>query len=142
MVPFVPYFLNSEVREWAAEVDAAAQQAGIDRRDLEAWDAFYNSYPGVQPTASIADVVSHIEHVRDVAGVDHVGLGSDFDGVPAVPEGLEDVSCYPNLLEALGERGWSDDDLARLTSRNISRVLHDAEDVAATAAGSGDGARG
>jgi membrane dipeptidase len=86
-------------------------------------------------------VVSHIEHVRDVAGVDHVGLGSDFDGVPAVPEGLEDVSRYPNLLEALGERGWSDDDLARLSFRNISRVLHDAEAVA-TDAGSGDGARG
>ena len=141
MVPFVPYFLNPQVREWAAQVEAAAVQAGIDRHDLEAWDAFYNSYPGVQPTASTADVVSHIEHVRDVAGVDHVGLGSDFDGVPAVPEGLEDVSRYPNLLEALGERGWSDDDLARLSSRNISRVLHDAEAVA-TDAGSGDGARG
>lgn len=141
MVPFVPYFLNRQVREWAAQVEAAAVQAGIDRHDLEAWDAFYNSYPGVQPTASTADVVSHIEHVRDVAGVDHVGLGSDFDGVPAVPEGLEDVSRYPNLLEALGERGWSDDDLARLSSRNISRVLHDAEAVA-TDAGSGDGARG
>jgi membrane dipeptidase len=141
MVPFVPYFLNPQVREWAAQVEAAAVQAGIDRHDLEAWDAFYNSYPGVQPTASTADVVSHIEHVRDVAGVDHVGLGSDFDGVPAVPEGLEDVSRYPNLLEALGERGWSDDDLARLASRNISRVLHDAEAVAADA-GSGDGARG
>jgi membrane dipeptidase len=141
MVPFVPYFLNPQVREWAAQVEAAAVQAGIDRHDLEAWDAFYNSYPGVQPTASTADVVSHIEHVRDVAGVDHVGLGSDFDGVPAVPEGLEDVSRYPNLLEALGERGWSDDDLARLSSRNISRVLHDAEAVG-TDAGSGDGARG
>jgi membrane dipeptidase len=141
MVPFVPYFLSPQVREWEAQVEAAAMQAGIDRRDLEAWDAFYNSYPGVQPTASIADVVSHIEHVRDVAGVDHVGLGGDFDGMPAVPDGLEDVSRYPNLLEALSERGWSDDDLARLTSGNISRVLHDAEAVAADA-GSDDGARG
>jgi membrane dipeptidase len=141
MVPFVPYFLSPQVREWEAQVEAAAMQAGVDRRDLEAWDGFYNSYPGVQPRASIADVVSHIEHVREVAGVDHVGLGSDFDGVPAVPEGLEDVSRYPNLLEALSERGWSDDDLARLTSRNISRVLHDAEAVAADA-GPGDGARG
>jgi membrane dipeptidase len=131
MVPFVPYFINPLVREWAAQVEAAAAQAGIDRRDLDEWDAFCGSYPGVQPKATIADVVAHIEHVRDVAGVDHVGLGSDFDGVPAVPEGLEDVSRYPLLLEALGERGWSDDDLARLTSRNISRVLHDAEAVAA-----------
>ncbi|HKH56530.1 MAG TPA: dipeptidase [Propionibacteriaceae bacterium] len=141
MVPFVPYFLNPQVREWAAQVEVAAVQAGIDRRDLEAWHAFYDSYPGAQPKATITDVVFHIEHVRDTAGVDHVGLGSDFDGVPAVPEGLEDVSCYPMLLELLRERGWSDDDLGRLTSGNISRVLHDAEAVAADAS-SGDGAPG
>ena len=141
MVPFVPHFLNPQVREWAAQVEVAAVQAGVDRRDLEAWHAFYDSYPGAQPKATITDVVFHIEHVREVAGVDHVGLGSDFDGVPAVPEGLEDVSRYPMLLELLHERGWSDDDLGRLTSGNISRVLHDAEAVAADA-GTGDGAPG
>ena len=142
MVPFVPYFLNPQVREWAAAVEVAAAAAGIDRRDLEAWDAFYDSYPGSQPRATVADVVSHIEHVRDVAGVDHVGLGGDFDGTPAVTVGLEDVSRYPTLLEALRERGWSDDDLARLTSRNISRVLHDAEAVAVDGRAGPHGAHG
>ena len=130
MITFVPYFVNQQVREWAAEVEAAAVKAGVDRRDLEAWDAFYDSYPGVQPKATIADVVAHLEHARHVAGIDHLGLGSDFDGSPAMPVGLEDVSCYPALLEALSERSWSPDDLARLTHRNISRALHDAEAVA------------
>jgi membrane dipeptidase len=130
MITFVPYFVNEQVREWAAEVEAAAVKAGVDRRDLEAWDAFYDSYPGVQPKATIADVVAHLEHARHVAGIDHLGLGSDFDGSPAMPVGLEDVSCYPALLEALSERSWSPEDLARLTHGNISRALHDAEAVA------------
>jgi len=130
MITFVPYFVNPQVREWAAEVEAAAEEAGVDRRDIDAWDAFYDNYPGVQPKASMADVVAHLEHAREVAGIDHLGLGSDFDGSPAMPTGLEDVSCYPALLAALAERGWSSDDLALLTHRNISRVLHDAEAVA------------
>ncbi len=131
MITFVPYFVNPQVREWAAGVEAAAVEAGIDRRDLEAWDAFYDSYPGVQPQASLEDVVAHLEHARNVAGIDHLGLGGDFDGTPTAPAGLDDVSCYPALLDALAERGWSNDDLDRLTHRNISRVLHDAEAVAA-----------
>jgi membrane dipeptidase len=131
MVNFVPYFINNEVRAWALEVEAAAEQAGIDRRDLEAWDAFYDAYPGLQPRARLADVVAHVEHVREVAGAQHVGLGGDYDGTPATPDGLEDVSCYPALLAALAERGWSRSELAGLTHRNVARVLHDAEAVAA-----------
>jgi membrane dipeptidase len=130
MVTFVPYFINPDVRSWALEVEAAAEAAGIDRRDLEAWDAFYDSYPGTQPRAKLADVVAHVEHVREVAGVEHVGLGGDYDGTPATPDGLEDVSCYPALLAALAERGWSRSELAGLTHGNVSRVLHDAEAVA------------
>ena len=82
------------------------------------------------PAATLADVVAHVEHVRDVAGIDHVGLGGDYDGVTTLPEGLEDVSRYPNLLEALAERGWSADDLAKLTCRNVLRVMRAVEDVA------------
>jgi membrane dipeptidase len=130
MITFVPYFVNLQVREWAAEVEAAAVEAGVDRRDVEAWDAFYDNYPGVQPKATIGDVVAHLQHAREVAGIDHLGLGGDFDGTPALPIGLEDVSCYPALLDGLAGRGWSPDDLDRLTHRNISRVLHDAEAVA------------
>jgi membrane dipeptidase len=66
-----------------------------------------------------------------VAGVDHVGLGGDYDGTTRLPEGLDDVSGYPRLLEALAERGWSDEDLGKLTCRNILRTLRDAEAVAA-----------
>jgi len=131
MVTFVPYFINTEVRAWALEVEAAAEQAGVDRRDLEAWDAFYDTYPGPQPRAKLADVVAHVEHVRKVAGAEHVGLGGDYDGTPATPDGLEDVSYYPALLAALAEHGWSHAELAGLTHRNVSRVLHDAEAVAA-----------
>ena len=82
------------------------------------------------PAATLADVVAHVEHVRDVAGIDHVGLGGDYDGVTTLPEGLEDVSRYPNLLEALAERGWSADDLAKLTCRNVLRTMRAVEDVA------------
>ncbi len=75
-------------------------------------------------------MVGHLEHAREVAGIDHLGLGGDYDGVPVTPIGLADVSAYPRLLAALRARHWSDLDLRRLCSGNISRVLHDAEAVA------------
>jgi membrane dipeptidase len=75
-------------------------------------------------------VVAHLEHVREVAGIDHVGLGGDYDGVDWLPEGLEDVSSYPRLLGALAERHWSADDLAKLTCRNVLRTMRDVETVA------------
>ena len=80
--------------------------------------------------ATIGQVADHVEHVREVAGIDHVGLGGDYDGVDWLPEGLEDVSTYPRLLEALRGRHWSDDDLAKLTCRNVLRTLRGAEGVA------------
>lgn len=76
--------------------------------------------------AGISDVVAHLEHAREVAGVDHIGLGGDFDGIPVGPEGLKRVSDYPHLLEALAERKWSAEDLRKLTFQNILRVLKDA----------------
>ncbi len=79
----------------------------------------------------MADVVAHCEHVREVAGIEHIGLGGDYDGVDVQPEGLEDVSGYPRLLGALAERGWSDADLAALTSGNALRLLGEAEEQAA-----------
>jgi membrane dipeptidase len=130
MVTFVPYFVSTAARAWGLEVEAAAGEAGIDRRDLEAMDDFWDNYPVPQPRATLADVVAHVEHVREVAGIEHVGLGGDFDGMSAVPLGLDDVSCYPALLDALADRGWSSADLDALGHRNISRVLHDAEGVA------------
>ena len=79
---------------------------------------------------TIAQVADHIDHVRKVAGVDHVGLGGDYDGNDAWPEGLEDVSSYPKLFAELIRRGWSDADLAKLSQGNVLRVMAQAETVA------------
>lgn len=130
MITFVPYFVSPAAAAWSAEAKAAATAAGVDQRDLQAMDGFHAARPTPAPEASIDDVVAHLEHAREVVGIDHLGLGGDYDGVAALPRGLEDVSCYPALLDALRGRGWSTDDLARLTHRNISRVLHDAEATA------------
>jgi len=80
--------------------------------------------------ATLADVADHIEHVRRVAGPDHVGIGSDFDGISSTPLGLEDVSTYPALFAELSRRGWSDTDMSKLAGENILRVMRDAERVA------------
>ncbi len=79
---------------------------------------------------SVADVVDHIEHIARVAGVDHVGLGSDYDGVTLLPAGLEDVSCYPAITRELLARGWSAADVHKVLSGNALRALRQAEDVA------------
>jgi membrane dipeptidase len=80
--------------------------------------------------ATVADVVAHVEHAREIAGIDHIGIGGDFDGVPVVTTGLEDVSRYPVLFEALLDRGWTGEDCAKLAGRNALRVLRMAEDMA------------
>jgi membrane dipeptidase len=130
MVTFVPQFVSQAVRDWDLEVHAAAAAAGVDTRDLEAMQTFTQAHGGRSPTATLQDVVRHCEHVREVAGIDHIGLGGDYDGVSSQPEGLADVSSYPLLLDALRQRSWSEDDLAKLANRNISRTFHDAETVA------------
>jgi membrane dipeptidase len=130
MITFVPFFVNPAAAAWAVEVKAAAEAAGIDPRDLTTFYAFHDAYPTPAPAATLDDVVKHLEHAREVAGIDHLGLGGDYDGVPVTPVGLEDVSGYPQLFAALRERSWSDSDLEQLASGNIRRVLHDAEAVA------------
>ena len=130
MITFVPFFVNPDAYAWSLEVKAAAEQAGVDPRDLSALNSFEQAYPTPAPEASLADVVAHLEHARSVAGIDHLGLGGDYDGVPVLPVGLEDVSTYPRLLDALRDRHWSEADLRQLCSGNISRVLHEAEAVA------------
>jgi len=112
------------------EVDAIRARRGSDsagvRADFDAWRA---AHPA--PHATIADVADQIEHVRRIAGVEHVGIGGDFDGISATVDGLEDVSKYPALFAELAHRGWSDADLAKLASGNILRVLAEAERVSA-----------
>ena len=88
-----------------------------------------------QPHATIADVVAHIQHVRDVAGIDHVGLGGDFDGVGTLPDGIDGVDAYPRILAALMADGWSEADIRKLAGDNILRVMRAVEAVAARKAG-------
>jgi membrane dipeptidase len=78
----------------------------------------------------VATVADHLDHMREVAGVDHLGIGGDYDGTAFTPDGLDDVSGYPNLIVELADRGWSRADLAKLTWQNAVRVLGAAEDVA------------
>jgi len=131
MVTFVPGFLTEPCRVWMAEL-VAMQEAVVAPDDSPQWRdevaAWIRVHP--RPPCTVADVANHIEHVRDVAGVDCVGLGGDFDGVASTPDGLDDVAGYPNLLEELSARGWSDADLAKLTWHNALRVLRDAASYA------------
>jgi membrane dipeptidase len=132
MVTFVPAFVSNAVAQWEERADReqeriqteAADTAEVRRR-VDEWT---RSNP--RPEATLAQVADHIEHVRKVAGVDHVGIGSDFDGITAVPVGLEDVSSFPRLFAELIRRGWSDDDLKKLAGGNLLRVLRGAERTA------------
>jgi membrane dipeptidase len=136
MVNFFPGFLSPAYRRRAAERDAEdarlknlySGQPERRKAALEAWDA---AHPAVEST--LAEVADHIEHIRRVAGVDHVGIGSDFDGISgAAPRGLEGVETYPALLAELARRGWSDSDLAKLAGGNVLRAMERAERVAAS----------
>jgi membrane dipeptidase len=133
MVTFVPAFVSVEVAAFEQRREAEGKRladTGADerRKALAAWDA-----ANPRPAASLAQVADHLQHVRDVAGVEHVGIGSDFDGIDTVPVGLEDVSRFPDLLAELARRGWSDADLDRVAGGNLLRVLREAEAVAAGA---------
>jgi membrane dipeptidase len=91
---------------------------------------FVPSFLTDRDQATIGDVADHVEHAVRVAGIDHVGIGSDFDGISSTPVGLEDVSTYPALFAELAQRGWTDQELAKLAGENILRAMRDAEAVA------------
>jgi len=129
VIPFIHlptyqwYGLRSEKRAYYREVAPSAEAA---RDSLDAWEA-----ANPRPVPDLRVVADHIEHLRDVAGVDHVGIGSDFDGIDVPPEGLEDVSTYPQLIAELLRRGWSDEDAMKVIGVNVLRVMKEAEMVAA-----------
>ena len=127
MVTFVPKFVNQRVSDWWVEFEEAVEAEGLEE-DGEGGQEFLASYRAgnPDPKATLSDVVAHLEHAREVAGVDHLGLGGDYDGVGELPEGLEDVSGYPRLFAALAATGWSDQDLIKLSSRNVLRAMGDA----------------
>jgi membrane dipeptidase len=135
MVTFVAHFVSQECTDWLEGLKTEAAGRGIDPRDLGAlfsikaeWEA---DHP--VPAATLAQVADHIEHVRQVAGIGHVGIGGDFDGTPDLPAGLGDVSRYPALFAELLRRGWSESACQALAGGNILRVLRAAESFAATA---------
>jgi membrane dipeptidase len=133
MVCFVPDFISPDVRAHSAqrEQEAArlralyAKDEAAARRALAEWD---RANPA--PRARLSQVADHIDHIRRLAGIDHIGLGSDFDGISSVIEGLEDVSKYPDLTAELIRRGYSDEDILKILGRNLLRVLSRAEAVA------------
>jgi membrane dipeptidase len=134
MVPFVTVFVSKVVKAdddaLQAATAAAAKSHPNDtsgaRAEVAAWRA---AHP--RPKATIGDVADAIEHVKQIAGVDHVGIGSDFDGIDENVVGLEDVSTFPALFAELARRGWSEADLRKLAGENVLRVLKQAEVVAA-----------
>ncbi|GAA2564614.1 dipeptidase [Pseudonocardia hydrocarbonoxydans] len=131
MITFVPRFVSTAVAEWDARLAEAMAGVGLDHDDLRARDAFAATWDGPPaPRATLDDVVAHLDHAREVAGVDHIGIGGDYDGCPELPTGLEDVSRYPALFDALHDRGWSEPDRAKLAGRNVLRVLRAADDTA------------
>jgi membrane dipeptidase len=137
MVTFVPAFVSEECRAWDQEVVDAMRARGENPLDWMPYTAAVTAHAAAvpPPVATVTQVADHIDHVREVAGVDHVGLGSDFDGCDPMPAGLDDVSCYPTLIAELIDRGWSDEEIAALTRRNIVRVMADAESVQSAALG-------
>jgi membrane dipeptidase len=91
---------------------------------------FVPAFVSKEAIATLIDVADHIDHIKAVAGIDHIGLGGDFDGITKVVDGLEDVSTYPQLLAELLRRGYSDDDIRKISGRNILRVMRAAEEAA------------
>jgi membrane dipeptidase len=133
MATFVPKFVLPEAIEWSRAADANMRAKGLDHLDtspeaMEVHQAFEAENP--RPVATPATVADHLDHMREVAGIDHIGIGGDFDGTAFTPDGLDDVSAYPNLIAELFGRGWTEADLAKLTWGNAVRVLRSAEDVA------------
>ena len=138
MINFAPGYVSEEVNHWAA--DRAAEQArfssppfgglyiGQPDRAKAALEAWEQQHP--RPEATLAQVADHIEHVRAIAGVDHVGLGSDFDGINDTPQGLSGVDCYPALLAELMRRGWPDAEISKLAGDNVLRVMAAVEETA------------
>ncbi len=134
MVSFVPAFTSAAVLQYEQRRDEESKRlAGLSgssdksvQEGLARWDK-----ENPAPRATIGQVADHIDHVRKIAGIDHVGIGSDFDGISSTPVGLEDVSCYPALTAELIKRGYNDVDLGKVVGGNLLRVMRQAEVVSA-----------
>ncbi len=131
MVTFIPAYVNEARREWEDGMIPLLKEATTDA-EWEKIGLQYREEHGAPPLATLDDVADHIEYIAQVAGIDHVGIGSDFYGAKGdeLIQGLEDVSGYPNLVAELLRRGWSDEDVEKLARGNLLRAFADAEAVA------------
>ena len=138
MVVALPWFLTEDLRQHAA--NRAAEEARLKalygglpdtvEAQLAVWDANNRA-----PASTISDMADHIDHIREVAGIDHIGIGGDYDGMPTGPIGMEDVTGYPALFVELAKRGYSQEDLEKISMRNMMRAMRDAERFAASSSG-------
>jgi membrane dipeptidase len=134
MVTFVPAFIDQRRADWQqarekARATAASAPGSTPDSIAAALKAYDSANP--RPVSTLAQVADHIDHAAKVAGHDHVGIGGDYDGIPDLPRGLEDVSTYPALFAELARRGWTDANLKKLAGENFLRVLRANEAVAA-----------
>jgi membrane dipeptidase len=130
MVNFAPFFISEADRVYGNRSSSRLDSLRAAGADSAALADSARAWAGRAPGATLEQVADHIEHIRDVAGVNHVGLGSDFDGISTVPRGLEDVSKFPDLVAELLRRGWSESDVKQVVGLNTLRVMRAAERVA------------
>ena len=125
-------FVSQPIADWWMETAQAVREGGGDPRAYADVLAVVSERQAevATPTCSAEDVADHLDHIRDVAGIAHVGLGSDFDGAPSFPTDLTDVACYPRLFDVLRARRWSTQDLEALAHGNVLRAFRDVADAA------------
>jgi len=133
MITFLGFYVSEDLRRWGLERDAVRgrlreESAGDDDALERAMERWQSANP--RPEATIAQVADHIDYVRDVAGIDHIGIGSDYDGTSSLPVGLEDVSTYPALIVELLRRGYGDEDVKKIIGLNVLRAMRETERVA------------
>lgn len=131
MVNFYPGFILQELApngERAKAIEAIRAKHDDEAAAKEAVEAWKREHP--RPRGTLQDVVDHIDHIVKVAGIDHVGLGSDYDGIPTVPEQLDDVAAFPNITQELIARGYSATDIHKVLGQNLIRAFREAGDVA------------
>jgi membrane dipeptidase len=131
MVNFNPGFVSEAVRVYEDSMQTRAKALRAAGADSATVAESTKAWAKRAPHATLQQVADHVEHVRDVAGIDHVGLGSDFDGITSVPDGLENTAKFPDLVAELLRRGWKPDDVRKLAGLNVLRVLREARKVAA-----------
>ncbi|MCP5397033.1 MAG: membrane dipeptidase [Sphingomonadaceae bacterium] len=137
MVVAYPAYVDEELRQWLAA--RKAEEARLDslwqgqpeaaKSGIDAWD---KAHP--MPEVTVSDMADHIDHIRKVAGIDHIGIGGDYDGMLTGPVGMEDVTGYPLLFVELARRGYTQEDLEKISWRNMMRVMRGAEAYAASVA--------